>query len=148
VIDNAEARTALAARWGYPLGAGEVRLTRGYDCIDVDVVRGGRSIFAGALQDPMPLRTADAYYVANIHLAHTPNGLRLVQVDPDFDVERAERGRALLLRFEPDAWACEGVRPSDPVSASFTVATVTLPSLRYVCRPDVLAFEGTERVDT
>ena len=148
VIDNAEARAALAARWGYALGTGEVRLTRGYDRIGVDVVQAGRSIFAGALQDPMPLRNTDAYYVANIHLTHTPNGLRLVQVDPDYDVERAERGRPLLLRFEPEAWACEGVRPSDPISASFTLATVTLPSLRYVCRPDVIAFVGTERVDS
>jgi len=38
------------------------------------------------------------------------------------------------------------VRPSHPVSASFTTAAVTLPALRYVCRPDVLAFVGTERV--
>jgi hypothetical protein len=34
------------------------------------------------------------------------------------------------------------------VAASFTLASVTLPALRYVCRPDVLAFEGSERVDT
>jgi hypothetical protein len=39
------------------------------------------------------------------------------------------------------------VRPSDPIAASFSVANVTLPRLRYVCRPDVLAFEGSERVD-
>lgn len=148
VIDNEEARTELAARWGYALRPGEVRLSRGYDRIAVDVVLDGRSILKGALQDPMPLRSADAYYVANMNLAHTPSGLRLVQVDPHFDVERAERGRPLLQRFEPEAWGCEGVRPSDPISASFSVAAVTLPVLRYVCRPDVLAFTGTERVDS
>jgi hypothetical protein len=33
------------------------------------------------------------------------------------------------------------------VSASIAVADVTLPAIRYVCRPDVWAFEGTERVE-
>ena len=147
VADDEPARAALAARWGYVLHPGEVRLERGYDEIHATAFRGGQPILEVALRDPMPLRGADAYYVANMHLAHTPNGLRLVQVDPDFQVERAERGRPLLDRFDAEAWGCEGARPSDPISASFTVADVTLPSLRYVCRPDVLAFEGAERVD-
>ena len=95
----------------------------------------------------MPLRNADAYYVANVHLAHTPRGLRLVQVDPDFDVARAERGGRSSPRFDAEAWGCAGLRPSAPVSGSFSIADVTLPALRYVCRPEVPAFEGTERVD-
>ena len=148
VIDNDEARARLAARWGYALQPGEVRLSRGYDEICTRVTLGGRSILEAALRDPMPLQRLDAYYVANVNLAHTPRGLRLVQVDPDFDVERAERGRPLVHHFDAEAWGCGGVRPSHPISASFSIAAVTLPALRYVCRPDVLAFVGTERVDT
>jgi hypothetical protein len=147
VIDDEEARLALASRWGYALDLGELRLSRSYDEIRASVTRGGVSILEAALRDPMPLRGADVHYAANVNLAHTPRGLRLVQVDPDFDVGRAERGRALVDRFNAEAWRCAGVRPSVPVSASFTVADVTLPALRYVCRPDVLAFTGTERVD-
>jgi hypothetical protein len=83
-----------------------------------------------------------------MNLAHTRNGLRLIQVDPDFEVERAERGRAVIRRFDAVAWHSEGIHPSTPVAALITTGSVTLPSLRYVCRPDVLAFRGTERVDT
>ena len=147
VIDNEVARAQLAARWGYALRSGEVRLSRGYDEIRTCVSLGGRSILDAALRDPTPLRNSDAYYVANVNLAHTPRGLRLVQVDPEFEVLRAERGRPSLPGFDAAAWRCAGVRPSHPVSASFTLATLTLPALRYVCRPDVLAFVGTERVD-
>ncbi len=147
VVDRADAGAALAEHWGYALGPGEIRLERAYDRIRAAVCVGGEEVLCAALRDPMPLRNADAYYVANVNLAHTPHGLRLVQVDPEFEVERAERGRPVIERFVAAAWNADGVRPSHPVSGSFTIASVTLPALRYVSRPDVLAFEGTERVD-
>jgi hypothetical protein len=145
--DGEGAAAELAARWGYALQPGVVQLKRAYDEIRATVSLDGQQILDLALRDPMPLRNTDVYYAANMNLAHTPKGLRLVQVDPDFEVERAERGRPALHRFEAAAWRSEGVRPSHPVSASFTIATLTLPALRYVCRPDVLAFSGAERVD-
>jgi acetoacetate decarboxylase len=147
VVDSEPARAALAARWGYALALGSPRLARGYDEIRARVSRGDADVLEVAMRDPMPLRNADAYYVASVHLAHTPRGLRLVQVDPDFDVARAERGRPLALRFDADAWGCAGARPSAPVSGSFSVADLTLPALRYACRPEIPAFLGTERVD-
>ena len=148
VADRADAAAGLAERWGYALRPGEIRLDRAYDRIRAAVHVAGEEVLCAELRDPMPLGSADAYYVANVNLAHTPHGLRLVQVDPEFEIERAERGRPVIEHFIPAAWNADGVRPSYPVSGSFTVAAVTLPALRYVCRPDVLAFEGTERVDS
>ena len=81
-----------------------------------------------------------------MHLARTPRGLRLVQVDPTFAVERAERGRPHLVAFDAAAWGDARIVPMHPVSASIAIADVTLPRLRYLCRPDVWAFEGTERL--
>jgi hypothetical protein len=147
VIDNPAAAAELGTRWGYRLAPGEIRLGRGYDRIEASVSLGGASILEVALEDPMPLRPEDAYTVSNMHLAHTPRGLRLLQVDPEFEVERAERGRPLIRRFEACAWRSQGVQPSSPVSALFTLARMTIPRIRYACRPEVLAFEGTERVD-
>ena len=146
VIDNEAARAALASRWGYALALGEPRLARSYDEIRASATLAGARVLELALRDPMPLRNADAYYVASVHLAQTPRGLRLVQVDPDFDVARAERGRPLVDTFEAEAWGCAGARLSAPLSGSFSVADVTLPALRYACQPEVLAFLGTERV--
>ena len=147
VADSQDAAAQLAARWGHALRPGEVRLERAYDRIRATVAVAGEPILDVELRDPKPLRNEDAYSVASMHLAHTPRGLRLIQVDPDFELERAERGRPLLAAFDAGGWSCDGARPSYPVSALFTLATVTLPALRYVCRPDVLAFEGSERVD-
>ena len=146
VCDREDVAAELTARWGYALRRGEIRLERAYDQIRATVSAGGSKILDAGLRDPRPLRNEDAYYVASMHLAHTPRGLRLVQVDPEFELERAERGRPLLSGFEGAGWGCQGARPSYPVSASFSLADVTLPALRYLCRPDVLAFEGSERV--
>ena len=146
VIEGEEAARPLAAEWGYRCLPGEVRLQRGYDRITVEVRRDGRTILATGLYDPDPLRNDDVQYTANMNLARTPNGLRLVQVDPDFRVHRAERGTPRLERFDGGAWGASGLVPQDPVAASFAVADVVLPRIRYVCRPDVSAFEGTETV--
>jgi hypothetical protein len=148
ICDREDAAAELAARWGYALSPGEIRLERAYDRIRAVVAVTGEPILDASLCDPAPLRSEDAYYVASMHLAWTPRGLRLVQVDPDYELQRAERGRPLLAGFDAAGWDCAGARPSHPVSASFTLGSLTLPALRYLCRPEVLAFEGSERVDT
>jgi hypothetical protein len=75
-------------------------------------------------------------------LASTPRGLRLVQVEPEYALERVERVRPRLEHFVSDGT----LEPSHPVTASVAVGSITLPRVRFVSRPDVLAFEGTESV--
>jgi len=144
VVNSMDAGQALASRWGYGARPGNVRLARQYDAVTGTVSVDGRTILDVALRDPDPLGPHDIQYTASMHLARTPRGLRLVQVDPTFAVERAERGRPHLGTFDAAAWGDERIRPVHPVSASIAVADVTLPKLRYLCRPDVWAFEGTE----
>jgi hypothetical protein len=48
--------------------------------------------------------------------------------------------------FDAETWGNPLLDPWYAVSASVAVGTATLPPVRYACRPDVLAFEGTETV--
>jgi hypothetical protein len=144
VVDSADAGRALASRWGYGSRPGDVGLARQYDAVTGMVRVNGRTILDVALRDPDPLGPHDIQYTASMHLARTPRGVRLVQVDPTFAVERAERGRPHLVAFDAAAWGDARIVPMHPVSASIAFADVTLPKLRYLCRPDVWAFEGTE----
>jgi hypothetical protein len=146
VVDSAGAGRALAAGWGYRHRVGEVRVTRGYDATAAAVRLDGRKVLEVALRDPEPLGPHDVQYTASMHLAQTPRGPRLVQVDPTFAVERAERGRPHLAALDAAAWGDDRIAPADPVVGSIARADVTLPRLRYLCRPDVWAFEGTEKV--
>ena len=144
VIDAVEVGRTLTARWGYGPRPGEVRLARQYDAVTGTVSVAGRTILEVALRDPDPLGPHDIQYTASMHLAHTPRGVRLVQVDPTFAVQRAERGRPHLSAFDAAAWGDARIVAAHPVSASIAIADVTLPKLRYLCRPDVWAFDGTE----
>ena len=146
VVDNDEAARALSTRWGFASGAGEVSLHRYYDSIRATVVADGRTILDVTVSDPIPLSAADVQYAANMNLARTPRGVRLVQVEPRYQIHRVERGRPRVMAFDGAAWGDARVRPVHPVSASLAVADVTIPPIRFVCRPDILAFDGTEPV--
>jgi hypothetical protein len=146
VVDSPAVARELAMRWGFRARVGAVHVARGYEAITTTVGLDGRTILEVALRDPDPLGAHDVQYTASMHLAHTPRGVRLVQVDPTYDVSRGERARPALRACDPAAWSDARIAPGNPVSGSIVLAEVTLPKLRYVCRPDVWAFDGTERV--
>jgi hypothetical protein len=144
VIDNPAAGAALAAGWGFRLAHGQVELRRRYDEVRVQARVGGRCVLELALRKPQGLAPGDVQYVASLNLARTQRGLRLVQVDTEHAVLRAERGTALVEHFDAGAFGEPRLRLSEPIAASFAEADVRLPKLRFLCRPDTLAFEGTE----
>lgn len=145
VVTTDEAAGGLAA-WGFAPGRGEVRLRRFYDETVLDVSVDGRPVLVLAGRDPEPLGPGDVGWSSTLNLAETPNGLRLVQLDLDVAPERVERLRPTLSAFDAGAWGNPLLDPWYPVSASVAVGRATLPPVRYCCRPDVLAFEGTETV--
>lgn len=145
-IDNPAAAQALAKRWGFATRDGRIELHRYYDSMRATVTADGRTILDVAASDPDPLSPGDIQYIANMNVAHTPQGLRLVQVETRYQVHRIERGRPRVVAFDGAAWGDTSIEPVYPVSASLAVASITLPRVRFVCRPDVLAFEGTESV--
>lgn len=144
--DNAAAARALAEGFGYPALPAEIRWQRAYDRVRLDVVRAGETILAFEGADPDPLAPGDVQFSGTLNLADTPRGWRLVQVDPEIQPARSERLRPKLSAFTPAAWGDPRLDPYYPVSASLTLADVTIPALRFVCRPDEPAFTATERV--
>ncbi len=144
--DNAAAADGLASGFGYPALTAEIRWQRSYDTVRLTVARGGETILAFEGADPDPLAPGDVQFSGTLNLADTPRGWRLVQVDPEFQPTRSERLRPKLSAFAPAAWGDPRLDPYYPVSASVTLAEITIPALRFVCRPDELAFTGTEKV--
>ena len=147
VIDSAPAGEALATGWGYGLRSGEIDFRRGYDGVDASVrTVEGRDLLQLGLRNPVLLPPDVVQFVSSVHPADTPSGYRLVQVDPRYDVLRAERGEPVIEYFDAGAWGDDRIVPTHPISASICIADVTLPRLRFVCRPGEMAFTGTETV--
>jgi hypothetical protein len=149
VVDSPTAAEALRARWGFPAQVGTVRIEVGYHetVVTAGTGPGPATVELRAL-DPVPLGPDDVSFTTTVVLAHTPRGDRLVQVDTDLAVTRAERLRLLAFAGDP---AGIGVHPSvqvrHPVAASVSRGALTLQPLRFVNRPEELAFTGTERAD-
>ncbi len=60
---------------------------------------------------PDPLRPTDVQYTVTMTLAHTPKGLRLVQVEPDYELARVERLRARTHRLRSGGVGSRRPRP-------------------------------------
>ena len=146
VIDNPDAGRVLSSRFGLPLRQGEVSLVRRYDRAELVVSRDGKTALHLAGLDPDPLSPTDLQFSVTTTLAKTPRGLRLIQSEPEYDLRRVERIRPRLSAFDATAWGEPLLEPRHPVSATVSVGDVIIPRLRYVSRPDVTAFEGTEKL--
>lgn len=139
--DNDAVAEVLRSTWGYRIDVADVSLSRRYDGASGRVVREGVLMLDTGHVDPIRLSPDDVQFTATMHAAVLDRGLRLLQVERDHDIHQAERGRPYLTAFADDR-----LRPSTPVSAASCRADVTLKPLRFACRPDVTAFEGTEPI--
>ena len=108
-------------------------------------MRVGAPWFDVSLDGPRPIGVHDVQYVAGLHPVTTDAGERLAQVELEVALDRVERGRPALHRFEAPA-AAASLAPTFAVAATSGVGTLTLPRVRFVLRPDVPAHLGTERV--
>jgi hypothetical protein len=146
IADSAAAGAALAGGWGLPVVPGSVELRCGYDRTELLASRDGAPAVHLLGVDPEPLVPDDVQFTVTTTLARTPRGLKLVQVEPEYELRRVERARPRLAGFDGEAWGLPGLRPGHPVAATIGVGDITLPRLRFLSRPDVTAFEGTETV--
>ena len=142
----AEAVAALSSQWGLPARLGTVSLRRHYDATELEVGVDGVPACELRASGPEPLAPGDVQYSVTMTLAVTTRGARLVQVEPEYELEMVERVRPRLASFDGAAWGEPALSPVHPVTATVGIGAVTIPRLRFVCRPDVLAFEGTEVV--
>jgi hypothetical protein len=148
--DSEAAAGELSRRWGYHVDCAGVRLKRYYDRAVATVEEHGVTTLECSLLDPEAIGAGDVQYIANMNLCRVARDggevTRLIQVDPDYVMHRADRGRPGLGTFVAEAWGLAGAAPVYPVSASFTVCDITLPRIRYLVDPDKPPLESVEKV--
>ena len=140
----------LRAGWGFDCKDGDVRLRQFHDRIVGEVKVNGRTILHAELEDPNPTATDDVEYAVNLNIARIRRSgderPMLLQVEPEYRVEQAVRGRPHVATFDTSAWTADGLSLTNPVSALYYRGTLRLPPIRYVIDPDLPLERGTELV--
>ena len=110
----------------------------------------GATILDLSLVNPEPISGNDLQYLATLNLARISRDgaevIRLLQVDPDFVFHSSDRGKPQLNAFDAPAWALDGANPVFAVSASYAVADIKMPELRYLVDPEKPPLAAVERV--
>jgi hypothetical protein len=146
-VASANASAGLAAELGYPVTAGEVALRHGYDGADFRVANEHGEIAALSAVDPEPMGANDVQFTGTLNLAHTPLGLRMMQLESSCHPAQVERLTPGKLSFNAQGWNAPLVDPRLMVSCSVVTAPQWIfAPVRFVCKTDELAFTGTESV--
>ena len=140
------AAQGLRERLGFPTRVADINFRIGYDGVRLSVTDGGLETLSLHALDPEPMGQDDVQYTGTLNLAHTPLGLRLLQVEHNTRSSRVERLRPMHLRLDGNAWGNAVLAPSSLVAATLASMSLTLPAVRFVCKADELAFTGTESV--
>ncbi len=147
LVSSEAACAGLRQSLGFPAATGLVEVRHGYDGVSVRLCSAEGSLLAQVEAiDPEPMGLDDVQYTGSMNLAHTPNGLRLMQVEMNTKPSRVERLNARLEAFNGRGFGDERLQPARVIAASVVSMDVEFPPVRFVCKPDELAFTGTEAV--
>lgn len=145
VCDNEAAARALGSRWGFRVVLGDVRVRSRADELALSVSVGHAEILSLRIVDPDLLPGSGIPISPGLNLAETPHGVQLVQVDPEYVITAARRGKPVVSEFDVEAWGST-LTPSWPMSGTAFRAQVTLPALRFIIDPSLPAEAGTVKL--
>lgn len=150
VCDSDAATEALREGWGYPVRTGDVRLAVRHDRIFCTASLDGAEVMEIAVGDPEPIAGADLLAFDNLHLVRLGAAEQgaIVQVNPEYAIHGADRGRPVLRLPDPGALGMAGgIRLTMAMTGFSFRADTTLPAVRFLMDPNVLAVQSTRKVD-
>ena len=146
MVTSAVASEGLERVMGLSAGLAAVELEENYAQTRVSVSLSGIQILEVHALDPEPLTTRDLQFTGTLNLANTPNGLRLVQVETVPQLSRVERLLSDFRVFKGECWGSPLLQPRQIITSTISRGDFLMPPIRFVCKPDELAFTGTESV--
>ncbi|MFV0306528.1 MAG: acetoacetate decarboxylase family protein [Desertimonas sp.] len=149
VCDSAAAVDALRRHWGYPVRLGDVEVAQRHDQVRFTAALDGDVIADLAVHTADVINGSDLMTFDNLHLARigdddTPT---LVQIDPEYTIHQADRGRPTVSLPDPSALGMDGrLRLGDPIIGFTFRADSDLVPVRFTIDPTRPAIAGTRRV--
>jgi hypothetical protein len=144
--DSAPAIAYLRDHYGWPLAPGEVSIQRKHYAVLGRVSAGGKAVFEGWLEKAESISPGDLLYPVSLHLALHDGEPCLIQTEPVYVPERAERGTPRVQRFDAAAFGDGRVAFTNALPATWIRGTFELRPVRWVMSPDQPAVTGSRRV--
>jgi hypothetical protein len=149
--DSEKAAEELRKRWGFTVGRATMTLQARHDRVIGRVERDGQVILDMELENPEQISGTDVTYLDSLHLARIVEKDKetsvIVQVDPEYVFQSAQRGRPQLTVLQADAWGGENrLRCTYPMHATFCRCDTDLPKLRFGMDPSVPVVQGSRRL--
>jgi hypothetical protein len=149
VCDSAEATERLREHWGYPVTHGEVEFSSRHDRARAAAALDGRTVIEVGVGDPDVIGGSDLMAFDNLHLIRlgAEEAPTIVQIDPEYAIHSADRGRPVLHLPDPQALGMRGgIRLGSPMVAFAFRADTDLVPVRFAMDPSVPAMQGTRRL--
>jgi Acetoacetate decarboxylase (ADC) len=149
VCDSAAAVAALRDHWGYPVQLGEVDFARRHDQVRFTAALDGRMVVDLAVHTADVINGSDLMTFDNLHLVRLADeaGAKLVQVDPEYTIQQADRGRPFVSLPDAQALGMQGsLRLASPIIGFTFRADTDLVPVRFTIDAEQPAITSTKRV--
>ena len=137
VCDSPAATDALRAHWGYPVQLGDVTFARRHDQVRFTAALDGRIVADFGVHTADVINGSDLMTFDNLNVVSVDGRPTLVQVDPEYTIQQADRGRPTVSLPDPHALGMRGLldlaspiigftfrADTDLVPVRFTIDTV------------------------
>jgi hypothetical protein len=139
-VNSEHAAAGLGSRRGGRLQVADVKVDFNYDDTPAEVRLDGQQVLAVNGVDPTPVSASDIQWVATMSPALTPDGeLRLLQVERDIKIQRAEKMTPRFVAYQPEKWYQPPIGLGIPIAAIRVNADISMAPIRYHCSATVRA---------
>jgi Acetoacetate decarboxylase (ADC) len=148
--DSEAARRELAARWGFPVSAGEISLRARHYEVSAEVRANGKPVLELGFRNRRPLPATHIQPLPGMNLARNREDQRLALVQVDFEAvfAQSDSGSELIIKLDPEAIpAGQNLKLINPMSVALATADLTVGRIELLCDPEHPAETSTSFVD-
>ncbi len=109
VCDSPAATDALREHWGYPVQLGDVTVARRHDQVRFTAALDGRTVADLGVHTADVINGSDLMTFDNLNPVTVDGRPTLIQIDPEYTIQQADRGRPTLSLPDPHALGMRGL---------------------------------------
>jgi Acetoacetate decarboxylase (ADC) len=147
VCDSVAAVEALRDHWGFPVQLGDVTVAHRHDQVRFTAALDGRTVIEVGVHTADVINGGDLMTFDNLHMVRLGDDVKLVQVDPEYTIHQADRGRPVVELPDPQALGMRGaLRLASPIIGFTFRADSDLVPVRFTIDAVKPAISSTNRV--